>query len=91
VRRDLAFFVPERTTHRDIEATLARTGGEWLDAIELFDVYAGAGTPAGMKSLAFALRFQHPDRTLNEAEVQAIQERIVAAVGETCGGRLREK
>jgi phenylalanyl-tRNA synthetase beta chain len=91
VRRDLAFFVPERISHRELEAALARAAGEWLDAIELFDVYAGTGTPTGMKSLAFALRFQHPDRTLNEAEVQAIQERMVTAVRESCGGQLREK
>ena len=44
-----------------------------------------------MKSMAFALRFQHPERTMTEPEVQAIQERMVTAVAKECGGRLREK
>ena len=90
-RRDLAFFVPESTTHRQLERTLAGAAGTWLSSIELFDVYAGPGTPQGMKSLAFALQFQHPERTLTESEVQAIQDQMVAAVAKDCGGRLRER
>jgi phenylalanyl-tRNA synthetase beta subunit len=54
-------------------------------------VYSGPGTPEGMKSLAYALRFEHAGRTLQEAEVQAIQVRMVEAVVRECGGRLRER
>jgi phenylalanyl-tRNA synthetase beta chain len=91
VSRDLAFFVPVTCTHRELQAALVAAAGERLTAIELFDVYAGPGTPEGMKSLAYALRFGHPDRTLQETEVQAIQDRMVAAVAHECGGRLRER
>jgi phenylalanyl-tRNA synthetase beta chain len=91
VSRDLAFFVPAACTHRELEAALVAAAGERLAAIELFDVYAGPGTPEGMKSLAYALRFGHPERTLQESEVQAIQDRMVAAVARECGGRLRER
>jgi phenylalanyl-tRNA synthetase beta chain len=89
--RDLAFFVPAACTHRELAAALVAAAGERLIAIELFDVYAGPGTPAGMKSLAYALRFGDPERTLQETEVQAIQERMVDAVARECGGRLRER
>ena len=91
VRRDLAFFLPDRVTHGEIETTLVRGAGEHLESIELFDVYSGPGTPPGMKSLAYALQFQHPERTLTEPEVQSIQDRMVAAVAKDHGGRLREK
>jgi phenylalanyl-tRNA synthetase beta chain len=91
VSRDLAFFVPVACTHRELEAALVAAAGERLAAIELFDVYAGPGTPEGMKSLAYALRFGHPDRTLQETEVQTIQDRMVAAVARAMGGRLRER
>jgi phenylalanyl-tRNA synthetase beta chain len=91
VRRDVAFFVPESVTHRDLEQALSGAAGEWLRSIELFDVYAGPGTPQGTKSMAYALQFQHPERTLNESEIQTIQDRMAAAVANTCGGRLREK
>jgi phenylalanyl-tRNA synthetase beta chain len=91
VRRDLAYFVPVDVTHDAIAAVLRQVGGERLVSLELFDVYSGPGTPAGMKSLAFALQFQHPERTLEEAEVQAVQDRMTAAVALECGGRLRER
>uniref|UniRef100_A0A832HYP7 Phenylalanine--tRNA ligase beta subunit n=1 Tax=Eiseniibacteriota bacterium TaxID=2212470 RepID=A0A832HYP7_UNCEI len=91
VRRDLAFFVPANASHREVEQALVGAAGEWLRAIEVFDVYAGPGTPEGMKSLAYALQWQHPERTLAESEVQSIQDRMVAAVAERCGGRLRER
>jgi phenylalanyl-tRNA synthetase beta chain len=91
VRRDLAFFVPAGVTHRDLETALSTYGGQRLASIELFDIYTGPGTPEGMKSLAYALQFQDDERTLTEAEVQAIQDRMVAAVAEAFGGRLRER
>jgi phenylalanyl-tRNA synthetase beta chain len=97
VSRDLAFFVPVSRPQREVEQILTRAaqapGGEGsrLAAIELFDVYTGPGTPEGMKSLAYALRFEHGERTLQEAEVQAIQDRMVEAVSRECSGRLRER
>jgi phenylalanyl-tRNA synthetase beta chain len=83
--------VPEAVTHRQLEQALAGAGGAELATIELFDVYSGPGTPEGMKSLAYALEFQHPERTLTEVEVQTMQQKMVAAVAHSCGGRLREK
>jgi phenylalanyl-tRNA synthetase beta chain len=91
VRRDLAFFVPERVTHSQLEAALRRAGGEWLVAVEPFDVYTGPGTPPGMKSLAYALQFQHPERTLAESEIEALQTDMSAAVARELEGRLRER
>jgi phenylalanyl-tRNA synthetase beta chain len=91
VRRDVAFFVPRGTTHASVERTLAGAAGELLRSIELFDVYEGPGTPAGMKSLAYALQFQHAERTLTETEVGELQSRMVTAVAQGCGGQLRER
>ena len=91
VRRDLAFFVPVSVTHHEIERTLAEAAGGARVSIELFDVYTGQGTPQGTRSLAFALQFQNAERTLTEAEVQSVQDRMVAAVVLRHGARLREK
>jgi phenylalanyl-tRNA synthetase beta chain len=91
VRRDVAFFVPAHVTHDAVQHGLVRAAGERLGAIELFDVYAGPGTPSGMKSMAYALEFVHPERTMTESEVQTLQDRMVAAVAQEFGGRLRER
>ena len=91
VRRDLAFFLPRAVSHAQLERTLRESAGELLHSVELFDVYEGPGTPQGMKSLAYAMQFQHAERTLTEAEVTRLQERIVTAVAKDCGGALRER
>jgi len=91
VRRDLAFFVPRGVTHAQVQDSLSGAAGETLSSIDLFDVYEGPGTPQGMKSLAFAVQLQTPDRTLTEAEVLELQTRMVTAVARDCGGQLREQ
>jgi phenylalanyl-tRNA synthetase beta chain len=91
VRRDLAFFVPRGASHAAVEQQLRGASSDLLHSIELFDVYEGPGTPAGMRSLAYALQFEHPERTLTEAEVNELQSRMVAAVVQGCGGQLRER
>jgi phenylalanyl-tRNA synthetase beta chain len=91
VRRDVAFFVPTGTSHAALERVLVTAGRPELRSAEVFDVYAGPGTPAGMKSLAYALEFQDPQRTFTESEIREIQDRMVKAVATECGGRLRER
>ena len=78
---DLAFVVDDDTSALAVERTLAATGGDLLDRVELFDVYRGAGVEPGRRSLAFRLRYQAPDRTLTDAEVaEALQAAIDAVL-----------
>jgi phenylalanyl-tRNA synthetase beta chain len=55
----------------------------------VFDVYEGPQVGEGRRSLAVHLVFQAGDRTLTDAEANAVRERIVAAVSERLGGELR--
>lgn len=55
----------------------------------MFDVYEGKGVPEGAKSLAIAVRMQTKDKTLTEAEIEAVGAKIVAAVAKATGGTLR--
>jgi phenylalanyl-tRNA synthetase beta chain len=89
VRRDVAFFFPAGARHEQVESVLRREGGPWLQAVELFDVYRK--DPTGPISLAYALRFQNPERTLNDGEIQDLQDRMVAAVAREMGGQLRTR
>jgi len=89
VRRDLAFLFEGGARHDQVEAVLRKHGEPWLASVELFDVYRKDA--AGPLSLAYALQFQHPERTLAEAEIQEIQDRMVTAVAQELGGRLRTR
>jgi phenylalanyl-tRNA synthetase beta chain len=89
VQRDLAVVLPRETPEAEVRAAILTAGGELVRAARLFDVYTGAGIPAERKSLAYALTYQAPDRTLTDAEVDAVQTRIVAALGSAFGASLR--
>ena len=86
---DLALVVPEDVSVAAVQAALAAGAGELLESISLFDVYTGGQVPAGHRSLAFALRFRAPDRTLTDAETSAARAAAVAAAAEL-GAVLRD-
>ena len=89
VERDLAVVVSEDRPAADVAASLRRHGGNLLEAVELFDVYRGRPLEATDKSLAWRLRFQAPDRTLTEAEIDTAIEAIHAGLAADVGGRIR--
>jgi phenylalanyl-tRNA synthetase beta chain len=62
-----------------VEAALVSGAGPLLESVRLFDVYSGEQVGAGRKSLAFALRFRAPDRTLTVDEVSAARDAAVAS------------
>ena len=69
--------------------TLREGAGALLEDIALFDVYAGAGIEPGSKSLAFALRFRAPDRTLTADEASEARAAAVALAAERFGAVQR--
>jgi phenylalanyl-tRNA synthetase beta chain len=89
VRRDLAFVVPEDVPAGELGAALVAAGGDLLWASALFDVFRGGSLPAGTKSLAFAVDFRAPDRTLTDEEAQRAVDAIVAALASGFGAELR--
>lgn len=86
---DLAFEVDEHVPAAAVERTIAERGGPLVVALRLFDVYRGVGVAAGRRSLAFTLRLQAPDRTLTDADIVEVRDRIVAAVEEEHRAALR--
>ena len=76
--QDVALVVDADVPAAAVEAALREGAGELLESVRLFDVYTGdqVGRPA--RSLAFALRFRAPDRTLTTEEVNALRDRAIA-------------
>jgi phenylalanyl-tRNA synthetase beta chain len=88
-KEDVALVVPADLPAAEVEAALREGAGEYLESIRLFDVYTGDQVEAGHKSLAFALRFRAPDRTLTEQETSAARDAAVALAVERCGAVQR--
>lgn len=78
ISRDVALWADAATAADAIHALVAQTAGDLLVRSTLFDTYQ----KDGRVSYAFRLVFQAKDRTLTDAEVQAIMERIYAALAE---------
>ena len=86
---DLAFAVDDAVPASAVEATIRQAGGDLLWSVRLFDVYRGPAVAEGHRSLAYALRFQAPDRTLTDEEVAAARQTVIAAVESAHQATLR--
>jgi phenylalanyl-tRNA synthetase beta chain len=86
---DVAVVVDESVPAAEVAAVLESGGGDLLEDIRLFDVYTGEQVGSGKRSLAYALRFRAPDRTLTVEEATAARDTAVASLAERYGATLR--
>ena len=90
-KRDVAVVVPADTTAEAVLAEIRAAGGDLLTAATLFDVYRGTGLPDGTKSLAFALTYQAPDRTLGDKEIAKAHEKVEGGLRQKLKALIRGK
>ena len=88
VKQDLAFTVDASVTADQLEAVIREAAGANLESIELFDVFTGEQVGEGKKSLAYAVVFRSPDKTLSADDSDAIRQAIVAKAADL-GAQLR--
>ena len=89
VTRDFAFLVGEDVRAEKLIRAAKGADKALIRSVALFDLYTGKGVPEGQKSLAIAVTLQAPDRTLTDAEIEAVSQKIVAQVVKATGGTLR--
>ncbi|MEH2082097.1 MAG: phenylalanine--tRNA ligase subunit beta [Nostoc sp.] len=87
--RDIAFFAPVKISVVEIEKVITKAGKNLLESVELFDEYRGENVPEGQRSLAFRLIYRASDRTLTEAEVEPVHNKVREALVEKFGVNLR--
>ena len=88
-KEDVALVVAEDLPAEELAATLREGAGPLCESVRLFDVYTGQQAGEGRKSLAFALRFRAPDRTLTEKETAAARDAAVALAQQRHGAQQR--
>lgn len=86
--RDLALLVHEQTW-ADVKKCIESAAGDKLENITLFDVYRGKGLPEGHASLAVNLAWRDQDATIEDAEVNAAIESVLAKLQSELGVSLR--
>jgi phenylalanyl-tRNA synthetase beta chain len=89
VHEDLALVVDEDVPALDVKRAIIEGGYPLVRSVRLFDVYRGEQVAAGKKSLAFALTYQAPNRSLKERDVKKLRQRILRRLEEALGAVLR--
>ncbi len=89
LRRDLALSVPIGTTAEQLLAVVRESGAPLLERASIFDVYEGKQAGEGRVSIALHLEFRAPDRTLTDAEVHDVMQRIMRSGVERLGAAYR--
>ena len=89
VRRDLALVLDRERSAGEVVESIRALDVPWLESVEVFDVYAGEGIPAGKKSLALALRYR-AERTLTDEEVNRAHESLVRQATQRLEAQLRQ-
>lgn len=74
--RDLALFAPIDVLVGDLERAIKKAGGKLLESVTLFDEYRGEHAPEGQRSLAFRLVYRAPERTLTEADIEPVHQKV---------------
>ncbi|WP_432573215.1 phenylalanine--tRNA ligase subunit beta [Kineococcus sp. SYSU DK005] len=87
--QDVALVVEGAVAAAAVEEALREGAGELLEDVRLFDVYTGPQVGEGRRSLAYALRFRAPDRTLTAEEASAAREAAVAEAARRTGAVQR--
>ncbi|MBQ5487214.1 MAG: phenylalanine--tRNA ligase subunit beta [Bacteroidales bacterium] len=89
VRRDLALLLDESVSYGDLRKSAFKSAKKLLKQVTLFDVYRGDKIPAGKKQYALGFVLQDLEKTLTDADVERIMERILSAFQNEFGATLR--
>lgn len=89
VTRDIAVVVDESVGAGMMMNTIKNAGGKLLESVKLFDIYRGDKLGGNKKSVAYAMAFRAPDRTLTDDEIAKAMDKILKSVETEHGAELR--
>lgn len=89
VERDFAFVVDREVAALDLVNAAAGADKALIEEVRVFDEFIGGSLGEGKKSLAITVRLQPTDKTLKEADIEAVGKKIVEKVEKATGGTLR--
>src|SRR5262249_2476114 len=89
VSRDFAFIVDHGVSAADIVRAAEAADKKLVAAVDVFDLYEGKGVPEGKKSIAIAVTLQPREKTLTDAEIEAVAKKIVEEVAKKTGATIR--
>ncbi|MFR6489575.1 MAG: phenylalanine--tRNA ligase subunit beta, partial [Clostridium sp.] len=93
ISRDLAFVVKDEVKVGDIITSIKKNGKlhkeNIIQNVEVFDVYTGEHVEKGSKSIALRIVFQSAERTLKDADINEIHNKILETLEKDLHAQLR--
>ena len=89
VSRDLALLIDKNIEFAQIEQIARQSEKKLLKKVELFDVYEGKNLPEGKKSYAVNFILQDEEKTLNDKQIEAIMNKLIANLKSKLNAELR--
>jgi phenylalanyl-tRNA synthetase beta chain len=90
VRRDLSMILDHDIPFSRIREIAAKTGGDMIKSVTLFDVYESAKLEKGKKSYAVGFILQDESKTLTDIEIDKIMGRIQKDLEKEINARIRQ-
>lgn len=89
VQRDISLLTPMEISSRQIMDEIRKDAVEYLESVELFDLYSGPKLPEGYRSVSFRITYRHPERTLQDTEVETWHQSIIEKLTRQFNVKLR--
>ena len=89
VMRDISVVCDDAVTTGELSKCIKRAGGEYLESVEVFDVYKGANIPEGKKSVSFSLAIRSDEQTLTDSHAEEAVAAILSALEKEYGAVMR--
>ncbi|XEC93475.1 phenylalanine--tRNA ligase subunit beta [Paenibacillus tarimensis] len=90
IGRDIAVVLDRGIETGQLTLLIKETAGEWLESVQVFDVYTGDKLGKDKKSVALSLVYRHAERTLTDEEVTELHNRVVSALEQSFAAELRK-
>ncbi len=89
IRRDLAVVVDDSVKGSELIDFIVKNADGLVTDARIFDIYKGEHLETGKKSVALAMTLQHPNKTLEEAEINKVMEQLIQGLGQSFSATLR--
>ena len=87
--RDFAFIVSQEVKAQDLINAVASVDQKLISNIKVFDVYQGENIPENQKSIAISVTIQSTEKTLNDNDLENINNLIIKTVESKTGAKIR--
>ncbi len=87
--RDFAFVVNRDVKAQDLINAISSVDQKLISNVKVFDVYEGENIPDNQKSIAISVTIQSNEKTLNDNDLEKINNLIIETVENKTGAKIR--